>query len=78
MRFIVNEPSTGTRKSYKVNGPDTIDGFTKIPKSIGQLKGDIIVFRGDSDPVRLPVGQNGQVLVADSSTELGVKWATLS
>lgn len=74
MRFIVREPNTNTEKIYSVSGPDTIDGYTKIPKSIGQMKGDIIVFRGEGDPIRLPVGQDGQVLVADSSTETGLKW----
>ena len=77
MKFVVHEPSTNTRKVYSVSGPETIDGYTKIPKSIGQLKGDIIVFRGEGDPIRLPIGQDGQVLVADSSTESGVKWVTL-
>ena len=74
MRFVIHESTTGTNKAWSVNGPDTIDGYTKIPKSIGQLKGDIIVFRGEGDPVRLPIGQDGQVLVADSSTETGLKW----
>lgn len=76
-RFVVHEPTTGTRKVYSVSGPDTIDGYTKIAKSIGQMKGDIIVFRGERDCVRLPVGTDGQVLVADSSTETGLRWATL-
>lgn len=46
-----------------------------IPLSIGLMKGDILVYRGEGDLVRLPVGTNGQVLTADSTTELGVKWA---
>ena len=48
-----------------------------IPIVIGQMKGDIIVFRGPGDPVRLPAGTNGQVLVADSTAECGVKWETM-
>src|SRR5262249_469843 len=39
--------------------------------------GDIIV-RGLSAPSRLAVGTNGQVLVADSTQPLGIKWATVS
>ncbi|MBQ6520903.1 MAG: hypothetical protein IJI14_19535 [Anaerolineaceae bacterium] len=46
-----------------------------LPASLGMMKGDIIVFRGESDPVRLPVGTDGQILVADSTAELGVRWA---
>jgi len=46
-----------------------------IPVSIGLMKGDILVYRGEGDIVRLPVGEDGQVLTADSTSELGVKWA---
>lgn len=77
MKFIVHEPSTNTEKIYSVSGPDTVDGYTKIPKSIGQMKGDIIVFRGEGDPIRLPVGQDGQILVADSTTETGLRWTDM-
>ena len=46
-----------------------------IPMSIGLMKGDILVYQGEGYVKRLPVGTDGQVLTADSSTELGVKWA---
>lgn len=49
-----------------------------VPVSMGLMKGDILVYRGEGDLVRLPVGTNGQVLTADSSSELGVKWANPS
>lgn len=77
MKYVVHEPTTGKKEVYRVSGPGTIDGVTKIPKAIGQMKGDIIVFRGEGDPVRLPVGSNGQVLVADSTAAAGVRWKTL-
>lgn len=77
MRFVIREPNTNTEKIYSVSGPDTVDGYTKIPKSIGQMKGDIIVFRGEGDPIRLPVGQDGQILVADSTTETGLRWTDM-
>lgn len=37
-------------------------------------KGDLVVHNGTND-VRLPVGTNGQLLTADSTTAEGVKWA---
>jgi hypothetical protein len=40
-------------------------------------KGDIIAHSG-TDNVRVPVGSNGQVLVADSAETGGVKWSTVS
>ena len=38
-------------------------------------KGDLIVATADSTVIRLGVGSNGQVLVADSAQTAGVKWA---
>lgn len=38
-------------------------------------KGDLLVYNG-SAYVRLPVGTNGQVLSADSTTATGLKWVT--
>lgn len=46
-----------------------------LPTSLGQMKGDIIVFRGPDDPVRLAPGSKDQVLTCDPDSELGVKWA---
>lgn len=46
-----------------------------IPAMAGLMKGDIIVYRGEGDFQRLPVGLDGQVLTADSASELGMKWA---
>lgn len=46
-----------------------------IPMAIGLMKGDILVYQGEGHVKRLPVGINGQVLTADDTSELGVKWA---
>jgi hypothetical protein len=42
--------------------------------NVTTVKGDILA-RGDNYDRRLPVGSNGQVFTADSTQELGVKWA---
>jgi hypothetical protein len=45
-----------------------------ITKDTVQAKGDLIVGSAPEEVDRLPVGQNGQILVADSSAPLGVRW----
>lgn len=53
-----------------------------IAKAFIDAKGDLIVGSADGTVVRLPVGANGDSLVADSTASGGVKWgaatATLS
>jgi len=72
-RIVVFDGNTG--KLIKDGGVLIAD---LIAKSIGTTKGDIIVFTGNGTPIRLGVGSNNQVLIADSSEASGVKWATLS
>lgn len=45
-------------------------------KSTLTTKGDIYAATAASTPARLAVGTNDQVLVADSTTATGLKWAT--
>ncbi len=59
----------GTGATDKTSGFDALAPTT--------TKGDIIVFNG-SDNVRLPVGANGAVLVANSATTAGVAWDTVA
>ena len=47
-----------------------------IAKSLLTTKGDLIVATGSATPVRLPVGTNGQALIADSSQTSGVRWGS--
>lgn len=53
-----------------------MDVDAMIPRSIGQAKGDLIAFTASSTPTRVPVGTNGQVLVADSAQAAGVRWGS--
>lgn len=46
-----------------------------VPNAIVDAKGDLIGASAPDTPARVPVGSNGQVLVADSAQALGVKWA---
>lgn len=55
--------------------PDEENIPGSIPMSVGLMKGDILVYKEEGYVKRLPVGLDGQVLTADSSSELGVKWA---
>jgi hypothetical protein len=57
----------GTGQSDKTSAFDALAPNT--------TKGDMIVYTG-TDNVRLPVGTDGQILVADSTTTEGVKWFT--
>jgi hypothetical protein len=49
-------------------------GLSEDP--LWDAKGDLAVATADNTASRLPVGTNGQVLVADSAETTGVKWAT--
>ena len=46
-----------------------------IAKSLVDAKGDLLAGTADNTVARLPVGTNGQVLMADSGEAPGVKWA---
>jgi hypothetical protein len=47
---------------------------TMTPKSIVDAKGDLIAASANDTPARLAVGNNGETLVADSSTSTGLRY----
>jgi hypothetical protein len=56
----------------------TVNG-TAVPTLIAkdtlwQVKGDLVVGTGDNTASRLPVANNGYVLIGDSTTSTGLKW----
>jgi hypothetical protein len=53
----------------------TVDDTTKIPKSIVNAKGDLLVGSSDDTPAVLSIGANNSLLIADSSATYGVKWS---
>lgn len=59
-----------------VNAGATAPEWKTVGTSPLTTKGDVFVY-GSAD-ARLPVGTNGQVLTADSTQALGVKWAAAS
>lgn len=83
--LIANRPSAGipgrlffasdTGNGYRDNGA-TWDLIVSASGSPLTTKGDVFGF--SSTNARIPVGTNGNVLTADSTQTLGVKWAPAS
>ena len=52
----------------------TTDDANAIQNSIVDAKGDLVAASANDTPARLAVGNNGETLVADSSTATGLRW----
>lgn len=52
------------------------DDSNAIQNAIVDAKGDLIAASAADTPARLAVGNNGETLVADSSTATGLKWTS--
>jgi hypothetical protein len=70
--------STDTHKLWYDDGNQwwlaTGDITGAIPFTIIDAKGDLIAGSADNAAVRMPVGTNGQILMADSSQPSGMVW----
>jgi hypothetical protein len=55
----------------------TTDDANAIQNAIVDAKGDLISATGNDTPARLAVGNNGETLVADSSTSTGLRYQGL-
>ena len=54
-----------------------IDNYENIPKSIGQMKGDLITFSSEGSPIRFPASNAAdKTLMSDPTSDTGLKWGT--
>jgi len=65
---------TGDDATFFTTGTATADDA--IPKALVTAKGDIVGATASGVPDNLAVGSNGQILTADSTVAMGIKWAT--
>lgn len=70
----VTSTGIGDFASLKVAGTDIAS--TYVANALVDAKGDLIAASADNTPVRVAVGTNDRVLVADSAQAPGIKWGS--
>jgi hypothetical protein len=74
----IGSSNTAGTSPYDAAADHGHDGSAYIAKALVTTKGDLIAATASATPARLPVGSDGQVLIADAASTPGVKWSTLS
>lgn len=67
--------STSVSREDHVHPLPSASAVGAIPVSTVTAKGDLLAATGSGTVARVPVGTNGQALVADSTQSSGMKWA---
>ena len=67
--------STTVSREDHIHALPTASAVGAIPTSTVTTKGDLLAATGAGTVVRVPIGTNGQALVADSTQSSGMKWA---
>ena len=73
MVILIQTDNTSSAKIWRVLGTNTAAGSLTSPLT---TKGDIWGY--DTGDARIPIGTDGNVLIADSTQTLGVRWGTAS
>ena len=81
-RVAFVDPKTGLLTREAARALDDLSRFLAgsgavrlIVQGATPAKGDLFAWTAEGTLARLPVGADGQVLTADSTQRLGVKWA---
>lgn len=82
MKLVITEKEQGKIIAKQTVIKLVVNPFSsdagKMPLSLYEAKGDLIAGKGVANPVRVAVGTDGQVLVADSNAEGGIGWKVMA
>lgn len=71
---FVYQASTAIWTTVENNFPLPAADLRYVLQSLGTTKGDLVGFSASATPVRIPVGVDGTIPVADSAQSAGIKW----